>query len=219
MHGATNDYLVFAIVDIIRKEISRMIDTGSVDFTGGGNSYTSVNQTNGSTYIIYKQALEALNSNDYTLELLKNDESNPNQLTGVKITYNEKIYSLLTLIRLNGKLSQVKDSLIIVEDHGEPNNPYGMSNDDFTAYVVNKGIIEDPGATQEAFDTAAAENLALRQKYNVADLYVYADILPFIEGMVHDYVEKVILQVLISLNYNVDGKMTGVTSQTLAPEV
>lgn len=213
MHGANNEYMIFPIVDIVRKEVRNMVATEQLAVNGQANQYNSVVNADHNT-VVYDDALKALDSHDYELELQRLDPAHPKLLTGVKLHYNERLYELITLIRNNGKLAQVKDSLIFREDAGLVNNPLGMDSEDFWQYAENKRLYE--GTADEALKKQLAEdNLALRNQYGIQDdIYAYVDFEPYLNSSQPVYNEKVLFQVMVSLNYN--GRMlAGVTSETL----
>lgn len=99
-------------------------------------------------------------------------------------------------------------------------NPLGMHEDDFTDYVTNRQIyvtldsnsVEDQGEIIR-IDT---ENSALLAKYFIEDTYTVDELISYLEANTANYEEKVLFRIVVTLNYNSNGKLGGVKSETLS---
>lgn len=187
--GSTNEFMIFPIIEIVRKEIKNLILRGELSTEalenagGGGNRNIVLHSDNSNKKIVYDgNLLMRLESNDFDLTLEKNDTDKPNMLTGVVIKYGEDLWQIINLIRENNKLTNVKISIVVREpvSEGVP-NPYGMGGSDFIEYVKNKKvwqyyklILDDESSTPEDKDYAqtriywlANRNQELRNMYGI----------------------------------------------------
>lgn len=212
MLGTQNESLIFPILQLIQKEMQRAVETRSIDFTG--NQYINVDNSINKN-VTYSDVKSALDSNDYELTFIKDD----GVLQAVKLVYTQKLYELISLIRDNGKLVAVKDSLVAIVDEVTEKNPLGMNDLDFIEYCNNKQLAEDPTTPAETVAELKERNQDLRDLYGIlTDDYSYEDLYPYLQGD-GGVVDKVLLSILVRLNYDGEGKLTGVTSETLVEEV
>ena len=172
MYGATNEYLIFPIIELIQKELRKALESGALDalVNQANNRGGSITNTSTTTNITYEgNILDILESNDYEIELQKNDPDNPNILTAAIITYGRTLKLVINLIRESGKLTTVKMTVVKTEPISEVQmNPYNMSGSDFITYVRNKrkwrhyaNIAADLGNPQEVIDHAQQQMLAI----------------------------------------------------------
>ena len=198
MFGATNEYMIFPILDIVNKEIKKALASDSVNrliqqVNSGGQDYVPDPGSSESGDIIYdRNLLNALESNDYEVTFEKNDPSNTKLLTAIIIKYGETLMQKINLIRANNKLSAVRINIIRRQSIAESTaNPYNMSAKDFVEYVRNKrkwshymAIAADEENTPEQIEEAQrrmdfieVRNTQLRNLYMVDPL----DDLPYDE--------------------------------------
>lgn len=216
--GSNNELMIFPIIEIVRKEIKNMINNGqitldqiydSADAVGGSKIYSSLDKS--TTNIVYNTELLAkLESNDFELVLEKNDTEKPNMLTGVIISFGTTLKEVISLIRQNGKLTNVKIAIVLREATNEKlSNPLGMSMRDYCEYVRNKkawryytDLLESGTASQEDINKAniripflEARNSELRSVYGLEDsrdmtIDDYMKYMPNALGMdTYDFVE------------------------------
>lgn len=200
--GAQNEYMIFPIIDLVRKEVRNQLDIGAINMGGGGAAGSTgnvyIDNSDKSKSIVYDSSLlTALESNDYTLDLLKLDIANPRMLTGANIVFSESLTAKLSLIRNGKKLSKVTTAVIRREPKSkEISNPFGMGGEDFFEYVRNKRkwnhyytITQDLTKSKE-IKTAATDrllylenrNIELRNVYNIPkdrDL-AYTDLIKYL---------------------------------------
>lgn len=98
-------------------------------------------------------------------------------------------------------------------------NPLGMHHDDFVAYVKNRQeyLELDPSNPEHADDILRIEieNKNLLEKYFTEDTYLLGELEEYLERNTAVYEERVLLQIVISLTYNKDGKLERVKSEVL----
>lgn len=210
--GSNNEYFIFPIIDLVQKEVKSMISRGIItqdSFISPGDTLIHKDERN-NTIEYNTNLLSRLESNDYTLTLEKNDPDNPNKLTGVVIDFGGDLREVISLIRENNKLMNVKIALIIKEPMTSViPNPLGMSGTDYVEYLLNKrywtyyrDIYDDENSTPEAKNNALIKmtfyntrNDELRRRYSVEDNLPYEELIKYVPnplGMtVYDYVRYV----------------------------
>jgi len=185
--GSQNEFLIFPIIELIDKEIKRLMLQGELSisnlerYSSLQNPNIVFSQVTNQTNIQVRQALSLLESNDYKLSLKKDEEG---KLQNVEIRYTDDIRALIELVRQSGKLSLVRVNLLSKEEmKDEVSNPFGMMKIDFFEYVRNKYLWEryneiytDDSQPQEKRDKAKqrmdelhARNGELRNKYGVKE--------------------------------------------------
>jgi len=184
--GSFNEYMIFPIVEIVRKELRNQILRGelSIDKLERVNEQHKniiLQNNNTNKNIVYEgNLMSRLESNDFDLTLERNDPVNPNILTGVIIKYGEDLWQAINLIRENKKLTNVKISVIIREPISESvPNPLGMGGSHFIEYTRNKRIIlhyktviEDEASTPEDINKAHNRLLFLENRnQEIRNLY------------------------------------------------
>lgn len=184
--GSTNEYLIFPLLELIHKEVKRIFESGEITLSllealeaSRGSTNVVINQITNQTNYQLKTALSLLESNDFDLKLIKDEN---NKLKAVEIKYSEDIRALIELIRESGKLSLVNVNLFSKEQmQDEVSNPYGMVLIDFFEYVRNKYLwerynevynnedssIEDKEFAQQRMEALHQRNQELRDKYGI----------------------------------------------------
>ena len=213
--GSTNEYLIFPIIDLIRKEVKSLIARGVITqesfMSKDGNILVQKDST--TNKIEYNTSLMArLESNDFDLVLEKNDPDNPKRLTSVVIKYGEDLKQVISLLREENKLKYVKIAVILNEPiENAFANPLGMSGDDFVQYIINKRtwsyyktIYDNEESTSEQKNEAelkmtyvATLNQQLRNNYGVdGDVIAYEELVKYIPnplGMTtEDYIKYIL---------------------------
>ncbi len=184
--GSFGEYMIFPIIDIVRKEIRNQIMRGELSLetlqSHGIQNKNVLHQTEKTEKnIIYEGALlTRLESNDFDLTLEKNDPSNPNRLTGVVIKYGEDLWQTISLIRFGGKLTNVKITVTLREPISDIiTNPFGMGGSHFVEYVRNKRILihydtvaSDPESSPEEVHKAETRIIFLENRnQEIRNLY------------------------------------------------
>lgn len=183
--GTEANYIIFPLMELIKKEIDRdkSVVSNNVTAIAQQDVLSNVNQVNNSV-VDYSSIYDVMNSFEYDIELFKNDENFPGRLSSAVITYSEILQITFKLIRedVTGRLQSVDISIkrasSSIEDRS---NPYGMLPEDYRTYVLNgawwgyyNGIVNDPLTSPTEKDAAVAsmmaanqENITLRGKYGV----------------------------------------------------
>jgi hypothetical protein len=201
MWGSNNELMIFPIIELIHKELSKSLNTKSGSSTQGLSTTEILYQEfNNNSINNSSTLLTQLESNDYELVLEKNDPLFPNRLTSVSIVFTADLTEKVQLNRgTNGKLSSVDVTVLMRVPNNASNaiNPLGMSEGDFLTYVRNKigwthynNISQDPDSTQQEKDYAetrkvfySAQNDQLRSLYMLAgDIYSLNELCSYLDN-------------------------------------
>lgn len=179
MYSSENRMSIFPIVELIEKEVKKiiknnpqiLIKTINGGTAGSGASITTKDQE----YI--GSILAALESNDYELKLVRNQEDLLHQ---VIITYTLGFKVIITLFRTGEQLSKVTTDVYSLKpiDVGKT-NPFGMSESDYLTYVRYKMqekylayIINNSSSTELEKSDATEELIIVREKmYQIKSMY------------------------------------------------
>jgi hypothetical protein len=131
-YGTYNEYIIFPILDFIKREIEKLKNQQTSVLIGGASLPAISSQIQN-----YQDTMKYLESPEYDLELQRNDILNPDILTDIVINYSEQVKLFVKLIREDGKLQNVISSVMVKDSTSQEVylNPYDMSFSDFGIYL------------------------------------------------------------------------------------
>jgi hypothetical protein len=143
LNGSQDNYLIYPIIDLVRSELKKMLISGELtsdlidSYTDGSPSGLIGDQVYINQIKYYGALLSILESNDFTLELIRNYSSDPDIVTDVIINYGG-YYKLLVSLLFDAELLLIKVTLTLTtltETSKLLNNPLGIPPEPFITYL------------------------------------------------------------------------------------